>query len=92
MANIKSAIKRIRTTEKKRVVNKTRISRVRTFIKKVEDAIKQGDAAAAQTAFQALQPEIQRTQSRGTLHKNTVARTLSRLSGHIKALKTGKAA
>lgn len=92
MANIKSAIKRIRTAEKKRVVNKTRISRVRTFIKKVEDAIKQGDAKAAQTAFQALQPEIQRTQARGTLHKNAVARTLSRLSGHIKALKTGKAA
>lgn len=91
MANIKSAEKRIRTSEKRRLINKTRISRVRTFIKKVETALQSGDATAASTAFQSLQPEIQRAQSRGTMHKNTVARTLSRLSGHIKALK-GKAA
>lgn len=86
MANIKSAIKRIRTTETRRLQNKTRVSRVRTFIKKVEAAIQSGDATAAQTAFRALQPEIQRSQAKGTLHKNTVSRTLSRLSGHIKAL------
>lgn len=91
MANIKSAMKRIRTSEKRRLVNKARISRVRTFIKKVEGAITSGDTTAANAAFQALQPEIQRAQARGTMHKNTVARTLSRLSGHIKALK-GKAA
>ena len=89
MANIKSAIKRIRTAETKRITNKTRMSRVRTFTKKVEDAIKAGDAQAADTAFRALQPEIQRSQSKGTMAKNTVARTLSRLSGHIKALKDG---
>ena len=91
MANIKSAMKRIRTSEKRRLINKSRISRVRTFIKKVEGAITAGDTTAATAAFQALQPEIQRAQSKGTIHKNTMARTLSRLSGHIKALK-GKAA
>lgn len=86
MANIKSSIKRIRTAETRRLQNKTRTSRVRTFIKKVESAILSGDEPAAQTAFKALQPEIQRSAAKGTLHKNTVARTLSRLHGHIKAL------
>jgi small subunit ribosomal protein S20 len=88
MANIKSAIKRIRTAETKRVANKTRLSRVRTFIKKVEAAVLAGDAAAAEAAFKALQPEIQRAQAKGTLHKKKVARTLSRLSGHVKGTKT----
>lgn len=87
MANIKSAIKRIRVTEKRRLENKTRISRVRTFIKKVDEALKAGDTSAADVAFKALQPEIQRSQTKGTLHKNTVARTLSRLSGKIVAAK-----
>lgn len=87
MANIKSAIKRIRVTEKRRIENKTRMSRVRTFIKKVDDALKSGDTTAADTAFKALQPEIQRSQARGTMHKNTVARTLSRLSGKIVSAK-----
>lgn len=91
MANIKSAMKRIRTSEKRRIENKTRISRVRTFIKKVEAAVQAKDAQAADTAFREMQPEIQRAQAKGTLHRNTVARTLSRLSGHIKAIK-GKAA
>ena len=91
MANIKSAIKRIRTSEARRVRNKTRLSRVRTFIKKVETAIQAKDAKAADAAFREMQPEIQRAQSKGTMHRNAVARTLSRLSGHIKALK-GKAA
>lgn len=87
MANIKSAIKRIKVTEKRRLENKNRISRVRTFVKKVEDAVQAGDATAADTAFKALQPEIQRSQSKGTFHKNSVGRTLSRLSGKIVALK-----
>jgi len=88
MANIKSAIKRIRTSEKKRLVNQNRISRIRTFIKKVETAISTGDAAAADTAFRALQPEIQRGQAKGAMEKNAVARKLSRRSAKIKALKT----
>ncbi len=91
MANIKSAIKRIRTSEQRRLRNKTRMSRVRTFIKKVEAAIQAKDAKAADIAFREMQPEIQRAQAKGTLHRNTVARTLSRLSGHIKTIK-GKAA
>ncbi len=88
MANIKSAIKRIRTAEKKRLINQNRVSRIRTFIKKVEAAIQLGDAAAADTAFRALQPEIQRGQAKGAMEKNAVARKLSRLSAKIKALKT----
>lgn len=83
MANIKSAIKRVRTTATKTAQNKARTSRVRTFLKKVEEAVQSGDAAAAQTAFQAAQPELQRS----NLHKNTVARRLSRLSAQIATLK-----
>jgi small subunit ribosomal protein S20 len=75
------------------LINKTRTSRVRTFIKKVELAIQSSDAPLATESFQVLQSEIQRAQSKGTMHRNTVARTLSRLSGHIKNLKeTAKAA
>jgi small subunit ribosomal protein S20 len=87
MANIKSAIKRIRTAETKRLVNKTRTSRVRTFIGKVEEAVQAGDAKAADEAFKLAQPEIQRSK----LHKNTIARTLSRLSAQIATLKGKKA-
>ena len=90
MANIKSAIKRIKTTETRRVQNKTRVSRIRTFIKKVETAMQSGDAAAAKTALQALQPELARGCTKGAMHKNTAARTLSRLSAKIKEI--GKAA
>lgn len=86
MANIKSAIKRIKTSETRRLQNKTRVSRIRTFIKKVETAITSGDTTAAQTALRDLQPELQRGASRGVMHKNTVARTLSRLSGKIKSM------
>ena len=88
MANIKSAIKRIRTAETKRVANKTRLSRVRTCIKKVEAAVLAGDAAAAEAAFKAFQPEIQPAQANKPRDKNKVARTLSRLSGHVKGTKT----
>lgn len=86
MANIKSAIKRIRTSERNRLLNKSRKSAIRTYVKKVETAIESGDSAAAQEAFRTLQPQIQRGQARGAMHKNTVARTLSRLAGHIKSI------
>lgn len=86
MANIKSAIKRIKTSEKRRQQNKNVVSGIRTFIKKVEAAVQTGDAATAQQAFRTLQPVIQRGQAKGVMHKNTVARTLSRLSGKIKAM------
>lgn len=92
MANIKSAIKRIRTSESRRLRNKNRVSRIRTFIKKVEAALTTGDATAAQTAFRELQPEIARGAAKGALHLNTGSRTLSRLSSKIKALGTQKEA
>jgi small subunit ribosomal protein S20 len=86
MPHHKSAEKRLRQTEKRTTVNRSRMSRVRTFVKKVETAISTGDKAAAQTAFQAAQPELHRATSKGVIHKNTVARKLSRLSARINAL------
>jgi small subunit ribosomal protein S20 len=86
MANHKSAEKRIRQTERRTAVNRARVSRVRTFIKKVETAIESGDKEAARDAFIAAQPELQRGVGKGVVHKNTAARKLSRLSSRIKAL------
>ncbi|WP_445680553.1 30S ribosomal protein S20 [Radicibacter daui] len=86
MANTKSAKKRIRQIEARTEINGARRSRIRTFIKKVEVAIAAGDKTAAQEAFKAAQPEMQRGVSKGLLHINTVARKLSRLSARIKAI------
>jgi small subunit ribosomal protein S20 len=86
MANHKSAEKRIRQTERRTLVNRNRVSRIRTFVKKVEAAIESGDKTAAAEAFKAAQPEMHRGVTKGVLQKNTVARKLSRLSGRIKAL------
>lgn len=86
MANIKSAIKRIGTSETRRLRNKNRVSRIRTFVKKVEAAIQGGDQVQAQTALRDLQPEIARGCCKGALHKNTAARKVSRLSARIKAM------
>ncbi len=89
MANTDSARKRIRQTEKRTARNRARKSRVRTFLRKVELAIAAGDKPAAQEAFKAAQPELQRAANKGVLHDNTVARKLSRLSSRIKALSVG---
>ena len=86
MANHKSAEKRIRQTETRTEVNRARVSRIRTFMKKVEVAIASGDKEAARAAFVAAQPEMHRGVTKGVLHKNTVARKLSRLSSRIKSL------
>lgn len=86
MANTKSAKKMVRKIVRRTAVNKARRSRVRTFLRKVEEAITAGDAAAASGAFKAAQPELHRAVSRGVVHRNTAARKLSRLSGRIKAL------
>ena len=86
MANHKSAEKRIRQTEHRTAVNKARVSRLRTFVKKVEVAIESGDKAAAQAAFLAAQPELHGGVNKGVIHKNTAARKLSRLNSRIKAL------
>jgi small subunit ribosomal protein S20 len=82
----KSAEKRLRQTEKRTAVNGARMSRVRTFVKKVETAIETGDKAAAQSALQEAQPELHRATSKGVMHRNTVARKLSRLAARINAL------
>ena len=86
MAHHKSAEKRLRQSEKRTAVNRSRMSRVRTFVKKVETAIQTGDKAAAQSAFQLAQPELHRATTKGVMHRNTVARKLSRLSARINAL------
>lgn len=86
MANTDSARKRIRQTEKRTARNKARKSRVRTYVRKLEEAIASGDKAAAQEAFRAAQPEMQRAVTKGTLHANTVSRKISRMSARVKSL------
>ena len=86
MAQHKSAKKRILRNEKRRVINHARISRIRTFVKKVENAIAAGNKELASDAFKLAQPELRRGVTRGVLLKNTVARKLSRLSKGIKGL------
>jgi small subunit ribosomal protein S20 len=86
MANHPSAEKRHRQTLRRTAVNRARVSRIRTFIKKVETAIASGDKEAARAAFAAAAPEMQRGVTKGVSHKNTVARKLSRLSASIKGL------
>ncbi|MFL5270405.1 MAG: 30S ribosomal protein S20 [Stellaceae bacterium] len=86
MATHKSAEKRIRQTAKRTAINRTRTSRVRTFVKKVETAISSGDKQAAQSALRLAQPELHRAITKGVLHRNTVSRKLSRLAARINAL------
>jgi len=86
MANTASARKRIRQTEKRTVRNRARRSRVRGFLRKVEQAIAGGDKGMAQDALKAAQPELQRAATKGVFHRNTVARKLSRLSARVKSL------
>lgn len=86
MAQHKSAKKRIRQTESRTAVNRSRVSRIRTFIKKVETAIAGGSAKDAQEALKAAQPEIMRGVTKGVLAKATASRKVSRLSARVKAL------
>lgn len=86
MAHHQSAIKRIRQTERRTEVNRARRSRIRSFIRKVEDAIALGDQQKAKEAFRAAEPEIMRGVSKGVLKLNTAARKISRLSSRVKAL------
>ena len=86
MASHKSAEKRIRQIAKRTTINRARMSRVRTFVKKVETAIDSGDKEAARSAFQLAQPEMHRAITKGVLHRNTVSRKLSRLAARINAL------
>ena len=91
MANSRSAEKRIRQTEKRTALNRSRTSRIRTYVRRVEDAINAGDAEAARTAFRAAEPEMRKGVTKGVLHLNTVSRKLSRLSRRVKALDAGAA-
>ncbi|MEO0879201.1 MAG: 30S ribosomal protein S20 [Pseudomonadota bacterium] len=86
MANTTSAKKMVRKIERRTAVNKSRRSRVRTYLRKVEEAIAAGDKAAADDAFKIAMPEMHRAVSRGVFKKTTVARKLSRLSTRIKTL------
>lgn len=86
MANSPQSKKRARQNERRFAVNKARRSRIRTFIRKVEEAIATGDHAAAHDALKTAQPEMMRGVTKGVLHKNTVARKISRLSSRVKAL------
>ena len=86
MANSPQSKKRARQNEKRFAVNKARRSRIRTQLRKVEEAIASGDQAVAAAALREAQPELMRGVTKGVLHKNTVARKMSRLSARVKAL------
>ena len=86
MAHHKSAQKRIRQTERRTEVNRARLSRIRTFIKRVETAIAAGDRKQAQDAFHRAQPELMRGVSKGVVKLATASRKVSRLAARIKAL------
>ena len=87
MPNIASAKKRVRTTAKRTAVNHSRKTRIRSFTRKVEEAIASGDKKAALTALKAAEPEIMRGVSKGVIHKNTGSRKVSRLSKRVAKLK-----
>ena len=83
MANSPQAKKRVRQNERNRLVNNNRRSRVRTFIRKVEEAIAIGDKESALIALKSAQPELMRGVSKGIFHKNTAARKMSRLAARV---------
>jgi small subunit ribosomal protein S20 len=86
MANTPQSEKRIRRNGRRAEINKNRVSRIRTFVKKVEAALTSGQKAEAEAALIAAAPEMQRGVSKGVLHKNTVARKISRLTKRVRAL------
>ena len=86
MANTPQSKKRARQNERRFAVNKARRSRIRTYLRKVEEAIASGDKDAATTALRAAQPELMRGVTKGVFHKNTASRKISRLSSRVKAL------
>lgn len=87
MANTKSAKKATRVAARRNTVNTNRISRVRSSVRKVEEAIKSGNKADAEKALAAAQPELMRGAQKGVLHKNAASRKVSRLSKRVKAIK-----
>ncbi len=85
MANTKSAKKATRKIARRTEVNRNRISRVRTYVRKVEEALAAGDGAQAQAALKAAQPELMRAASKGAVHRSTASRKISRLAARVKA-------
>ena len=86
MANTPQSKKRARQIERHTDVNKARRSRIRTYIRKVEEAIASGNADAAALALKTAQPELMRGVTKGVVHKNTASRKISRLAARVKAL------
>ncbi len=86
MANSPQSKKRARQNERRFAVNKARRSRIRTYLRKVEEAIASGDKDAAISALRQAQPELMRGVSKGVYHKNTASRKMSRLSARVKAI------
>lgn len=86
MANTPQSKKRARQNERREEINKARRSRMRTFLRKVEEAIASGNGEAAKAALVAAQPELMRGVTKGVMHKNTAARKMSRLASRVKAL------
>ncbi|WP_173934655.1 30S ribosomal protein S20 [Chelativorans sp. Marseille-P2723] len=86
MANTTSAKKAVRKIERLTAINKARRSRIRSFVRKVEEAIASGDKQAAENALRAAQPELMRAASKGVVHRNMASRKVSRLAQRVKAL------
>ena len=86
MANTPSAKKAARKIARRTAVNKTRKSRVRTYVKKVEEALEAGDGDAAKAALRIAEPELMRAAQKGVFHANTASRKVSRLAARVKAL------
>jgi len=86
MANTPQSKKRARQSETRKDINKARRSRIRTYLRKVEEALASGNQEAAATALKAAQPELARGVTKGVMHKNTAARKMSRLASRVKSL------
>jgi small subunit ribosomal protein S20 len=86
MANSPQAKKRARQNERRQEINKARRSRIRTYLRKVEEAIESGDKDVAAAALKAAQPELMRGVTKGVFHKNTASRKMSRLAARVKAI------
>lgn len=86
MANSPASKKRARQVERRTAVNKARKTRIRTHLRKVEEAIAGGDQGVAKDALKTAQPELMRGVTKGLIHKNTAARKMSRLSNRVKAM------
>lgn len=86
MANSPQAKKRARQNAARFAVNKMRRSRIRTYLRAVEEAIATGDQTVAAAALKAAQPELMRGVTKGVMHKNTASRKMSRLASRVKAI------